>query len=126
MELTFKTEKKKTGIRYLKFLPKSLRPMGLAAIVFNLISILLVVIFYFSLQKEIPLFYSLSSDQQLANKKFIFILPIIATLINLAHFIIVYIEKEINDNILRMFIKMTLLLQVLLLAILLRIIIIVS
>jgi len=126
MELTFKTEKKKTGLRYLKFLPKNLRPMGLAAIVFNLVSILIVVIFYFSLQKEIPLFYSLSNDQQLADKSFIFILPGIATIINFAHFFIAYIEKEINDNILNMFIKMTLLLQVLLLAILLRIIIIVS
>lgn len=126
MELTFKTEKKKTGLRYLKFLPKSLRKMGLSSIVLNIISLLVVLIFYIGLQKEIPLFYSLSNDQQLADKKFIFVLPMIATLINAVHFLIAYIEKEIDYNILRMFIQITLLLQILLLAILLRIIIIVS
>ena len=126
MELTFKTEKKKTGLRYLKFLPKSLRKMGLSSIVLNIISLLVVLIFYIGLQKEIPLFYSLSNDQQLADKKFIFVLPMIATLINAVHFLIAYIEKEIDYNILRMFMQITLLLQILLLAILLRIIIIVS
>lgn len=126
MELTFKTEKKKTGIRYLKFLPKSLRAIGLLSIILNVVSLLVVLVFYIGLQKEIPLFYSLSSDQQLADKKFIFVLPIIATLINAIHFLIAYIEKEINYNILKMFMEVTLLLQILLLAILLRIIIIVS
>lgn len=126
MELTFKTEKKKTGIRYLNFLPKSLRAIGLSSIILNIVSLLLVLVFYIGLQKEIPLFYSLSSDQQLADKKFIFILPAITTPINVVHFLIAYIEKEINYNILKMFMQVTLMLQVLLLAILLRIIIIVS
>jgi hypothetical protein len=125
MELTFKTEKKKTGLRYLRFLPKNLRAIGLLSIVLNVISLLVALIFYASLQKEIPIFYSLSSDQQLADKKFILILPMIATLMNVVHFLIAYIEKEININILKMFIEISLLLQFLLLAILLRIIIIV-
>lgn len=125
MELTFKTEKKKTGIRYLKFLPKSLRLIGLFSIILNIVSLLLAVIFYTSLQREIPLFYSLPSDQQLANKNYIFILPLIATVINIFHFLIAYIEKEINYSILKMFLQITLLLQLLLLAILLRVIIIV-
>lgn len=126
MELTFKTEKKKTGISYLKFLPKSLRVIGLLSIIFNVVSFLIVLIFYIGLQKEIPLFYSLSNDQQLADKKFIFILPAVAALTNAIHFLIAYVEKEINYNILKMFMQVTLMLQVLLLAILLRIIIIVS
>jgi len=125
MELTFKTEKKKTGLRYLRFLPKNLRTIGLLSIILNVVSLLVAVIFYTSLQKEIPIFYSLSSDQQLADKKFILILPMIATLMNAVHFLIAYIEKEINVNILKMFIEVSLLLQFLLLAILLRIIIIV-
>lgn len=125
MELTFKTEKKKTGLRYLRFLPKNLRTIGLLSIILNVISLLVAVIFYASLQKEIPIFYSLSNDQQLADKKFILVLPIIATFMNVVHFLIAYIEKEINANILKMFIEISLLLQFLLLAILLRIIIIV-
>jgi len=125
MELTFKTEKKKTSLRYLRFLPKNLRTIGLLSIILNVVSLLVAVIFYTSLQKEIPIFYSLSSDQQLADKKFILILPMIAILMNAVHFLIAYIEKEINVNILKMFIEVSLLLQFLLLAILLRIIIIV-
>jgi hypothetical protein len=125
MELTFKTEKKKPVVRFLRFLPKELRPIGLVTIALNIISLLVPLLFYAKLQKEIPLFYSLPSDQQLADKKFIFILPAIATAINLLHFFIAYVKKEINQNILKMFIQITLLLQVLVLAILLRIIIIV-
>lgn len=125
MELTFKTEKKKNNFNYLRFLPKSLRFTGLLSIIFNTISVLVVLAFYAQLQKEIPLFYSLPSDQQLASKEFIFILPALATLINLIHFLIAYLEREINYNILRMFLKITLFVQVLLLAITLRIIIIV-
>ncbi|HPS40408.1 MAG TPA: hypothetical protein PLQ50_00165 [Candidatus Woesebacteria bacterium] len=125
MELTFKTENKKTAVRFLRFLPKDLRSIGLSAIILNIISLLITLIFYTKLQKEIPLFYSLPSDQQLADKKFIFILPAIATAINLAHFFIAYAKKEINPSVLRMFIQITFLLQVLVLAILLRIIIIV-
>lgn len=126
MELTFKTERKKTGLRYLTFLPKSLRFLALLALIFNLINLLLTLGFWSSLQKVVPLFYSLSSDQQLANKLYIFILPGLATLINALHFLIAYLEKENNLSILKMFLQVTLLLQVLLLAILLRIIIIIS
>lgn len=125
MELTFRTEKKKIGLRYLQFLPKELRSLGAWSILLNLVALLLPIIFYSSLQKEIPLFYSLPSDQQLIDKKFIFILPLISTLMNMIHFLIAYFEKEINHNILRMFIQLTMLLQLIALAILLRIIIII-
>jgi len=125
MDLTFKTERKKPGMRYLRFLPKSFRYIGVLSVFLNIITLLVALIFYKGLQKEIPLFYSLSSDQQLVNKSFIFILPVIATTINSFHFLIAYLEKEINSNILKMFIQVTLLLQFLLLVILLRIIIIV-
>jgi hypothetical protein len=125
MELTFKTEKKKIGANYLRFLPKNLRFIGGLSIFLNILSFLIVLVFYTRLQKEIPLFYSLPSDQQLIDKKFIFILPGIAAAMNFAHLLIAYLEKEINQNILKMFIQITLLLQVLVLAILLRVIIIV-
>lgn len=125
MELIFRTEKKKTGLRYLLFLPKSLRSVGALSIFLNAISLLIALIFYGQLQKEIPLFYSLPNDQQLIDKKFIFILPAIATAMNCIHLLIAYLKKEINYNILKMFLQVTLLLQVLVLVILLRVIIIV-
>lgn len=125
MELVFKTEKKKKGIRYLSFLPKKIRSIGAISIVVNFIILLVTIIFYNGLQKNIPLFYSMPNDQQLVRKEFIFVLPVIATLVNSLHLFIAYIEKEIDYNILRMFLQVTLLLQVLVLAILLRVIIIV-
>ena len=126
MDLTFKTQKKKTGFNYLRFLPKDLRSTGGMSIILNILGFLLAIFFYTKLQKEIPLFYSLSGDQQLVEKKYIFLLPIIAAFMNGAHLLIVYLEKEINYNVLKMFIQITLLLQVLVLAILLRVIIIVN
>lgn len=126
MDLTFKTEKKKTGIEYLRFLPKDMRSTGGLSIILNVLGFIFAFVFYIGAQKEIPLFYSLPADQQLIRKEFIFILPIFATLMNIVHLWIAYFEKEINYNVLKMFVQITLLLQILVLAILLRIIIIVS
>ena len=125
-DLTFKTEKKKLGLRYLRFLPKDLRPVGGLAIILNLFGLFLAAVFYSGLQKEIPLFYSLPADQQLVNKNLIFLIPGVAALINFVHLLIAYIEKEINYNILKMFLQISLLLQFLALAILIRLIIIIS
>lgn len=126
MELTFKTEKKKTNWRYLLFLPKSLRLTALLSIIINALSVLILLIFFAGLQKEVPLFYSLPNDQQLVDKKFLFILPGLATLINAVHLLIARLEKEINYNVLKMFVEVTFLLQLLALVILLRIIIIIT
>lgn len=126
MELTFKTEKKKTAWRYLLFLPKSLRLTALLSIIINALSVLILLIFFAGLQKEVPLFYSLPNDQQLVDKKFFFILPGLATLINAVHLLIARLEKEINYNVLKMFVEVTFLLQLLALVILLRIIIIIT
>lgn len=125
MELVFKTEKKKSSFKYLSFLPKKIRFIGGIAVVINFIILLIALLFYKGLQKDIPLFYSLPGDQQLVKKEFIFVLPVIATFVNSLHLFIAYIEKEIDYNILKMFLQITLLLQVLVLAILLRVIIIV-
>lgn len=125
-DLTFRIEKKKPGMRYLRFLPKSLRPIGLFAIILSILSVLISVAFYPGMQKEIPIFYSMTSDQQLAAKEFIFIIPLISIFINVLHFLIAKIEKEIDFNILKMFLQITLVLQLLVFAILLRIIIIIN
>lgn len=126
MELTFKNEKKKTAWRYLLFLPKSLRLTALLSIIINALGVLILLIFFAGLQKEVPLFYSLPNDQQLVDKKFLFILPGLATLINAVHLLIARLEKEINYNVLKMFVEVTFLLQLLALVILLRIIIIIT
>lgn len=126
MELTFRTETKTKNWRYLLFLPKELRPLGALSLANSLVMLLLLLVFYLPLQSQVPLFYSLPSDQQLVDKVFLFILPILSILINLSHFLIVKFNKEIHEYVLKMFVQITFLLQILLLAILLRIIIIVS
>lgn len=126
MDLIFRTEKKKPKLRFLQFLPKSLRAMSALAILLNIVGIGIALIFYSGLQKQIPLFYSLPNDQQLVNKQFLFILPAVASLINALHLLIAYLQKNIEESILKMFVQITLLLQILALAILLRIIIIVT
>ena len=126
MELTFHSETKSKNWRYLLFLPKELRLLGALSLGVSLGLLLISLVFYLPLQNQIPLFYSLPSDQQLVDKKFLFILPILSIFINLLHMLIVKFNKEIHEHVLKMFVQLTFLLQILLLAILLRIIIIVS
>ncbi len=126
MELTFRSETKTKNWRYLLFLPKELRPLGVLTLGISLIMLLISLAFYFPLQNQVPLFYSLPSDQQLVDKKFLFILPTLSILINFFHMLIIKFNKEIHEYVLKMFVHLTFLLQILLLAILLRIIIIVT
>lgn len=126
MDLTFKTDIKTKNWRYLRFLPKELRFLGAFSIGTGLLIILLSLVFFIPLQQQIPLFYSLPGDQQLTDKKFIFILPILSFAINSFHLFIIAAKKEVHEHVLKMFMQLTFLLQILLLAILLRIIIIVS
>jgi hypothetical protein len=125
-DLTFHTEKKKKSLPFLLFLPKQIRSLGVLSVGINLLSILLSGLFYPNLQASIPLFYSQPDDQQLVNKEFIFLLPILATLIHVIHLSILRIAKDGNQTLLRMFTIVTLALELLIFVILIRCISIVS
>ncbi|MPM25971.1 hypothetical protein SDC9_72472 [bioreactor metagenome] len=125
-DLTFHTEKKKKSLPFLLFLPKQIRSLGVLSVGINLLSILLSGLFYPNLQASIPLFYSQPDDQQLVNKEFIFLLPILATLIHVIHLSILRIAKDGNQTLLRMFMIVTLALELLIFVILIRCISIVS
>lgn len=125
-DLTFHTEKKKKSLPFLLFLPKRIRSLGILSVGINLLSILLSGLFYPNLQASIPLFYSQPDDQQLVNKEFIFLLPILATLIHVIHLSILRIAKDGNQTLLRMFMIVTLALELLIFVILIRCISIVS
>lgn len=125
-DLTFHTEKKKKSLPFLLFLPKRIRSLGVLSVGINLLSILLSGLFYPNLQASIPLFYSQPDDQQLVNKEFIFLLPILATLIHVIHLSILRIAKDGNQTLLRMFMIVTLALELLIFVILIRCISIVS
>lgn len=121
---TFKSTEKKRRFNYLRFLPKNLRSMGLASVLINLVTVFISLFFYPGLQKEIPLFYSQAEDQILVDKTFIFILPLLAIFINFLHLGFIKINKDYPISILRILIRITIVLEVLALAILLRIILI--
>ena len=125
MDFSFKeSPRKKRQFKYLSFLPKNLRPLGFYALVFNVANIALAVFFYPSLQEQLPLFYSLPDTQQLVAKENLFILPLVASVINFCHFMIIKSFKNAHQTILHVFILVTNILQILLLAIVLRLILI--
>ena len=121
---TFKSTENKKRLNYLRFLPKNLRSMGLISVIVNLLTVFISLLFYPGLQKEIPLFYSQADDQILVEKTFIFILPLLAIFINFLHLGFVKINRDFPLSILRILMRITVVLEILTLAILLRIILI--
>lgn len=126
MDRTFHNKPTTKTIAYLRFLPVSLRRMGLTAITLGFLNVLSCAIAYFFLQPQIPLFYSQANDQQLADKIWIFLVPGLAVLSNMFHLTFMKTQREMNEQILKMLVQLTVLLQILLLAISWRIIIIVN
>ena len=117
-------KRKRRRLKYLSFLPKSLRQSGLYCVILNLLTVFLTLVFYPGLQEKIPLFYSLPPEQQLLNKESFFIIPILATLVNFLHFSLIKGFKDANQTVLKIFILATLVIQSLSLAIVLRTILI--
>jgi hypothetical protein len=127
MDISFKeSSRRKKEFKYLTFLPKNFRQIALYGVIFNLLSIFLSLVFYPSLQTSIPLFYSLPEIQQLTSKEAMFILPVFASLINGVHFLIIKNFKNAHPTILQVFLLSTVALQILVFAILLRLIIILN
>jgi uncharacterized membrane protein len=101
---------------------KSLKPLRFS-IVINLVIFGLSLIFYPRLQPEIPLFYSLAdANDQLVNKQWLFLLPSLSLAINIIHLILIRVLKKLDDLILALFAWSTVILEVVLLLIVLRII----
>lgn len=72
-------------------IPKEIKiPIGMLYLT-TLVSVLLSLSIYFSLQPVIPLFYSLPQpEQQLVSKEWIFIFPLFTILISIVHSMIAY------------------------------------
>lgn len=83
------------------------------------------IIYFFLAQPELPLFYSVATKQdQLSNKVFLFLFPIVSIVINLLHFFIARVLKRYSVVLLKLFVGTTLGLQLLLGFALVRIILI--
>ncbi len=101
---------------------KSIKPLRFSIII-SLIIFGLSLIFYPRLQPEIPLFYSLAdANDQLVKKQWLFLLPSLSLAINVIHLILIRGLQKLDDLILALFAWSTVILEVVLLLIVLRII----
>lgn len=83
------------------------------------------IVYYLQAQPQLPLFYSLARpSQHLVPKVWLFILPSVSLIINTIHTILVQLFKEYNPVILRLFMWVTVILQLVLLLVFLRIVLI--
>ncbi len=101
---------------------QSLSPLRFSIII-SLLIFGLSLIFYSQLQPEIPLFYSLpDANNQLVSKHWLFLLPSISLAINIIHLILIRLLRKLEELILSLFAWSTVVLEVILLLVTLRII----
>jgi hypothetical protein len=102
------------------------RPFFFIAVPLNLLSIFFSGFFWRFLPPLIPLFYNrLEIKDQLVKKEWVFILPIIALMITVVHFLVIWLARRYDQTLLKVFSYITIFLQLLVTAVLLRIILIV-
>ena len=108
-------------------LPRVLRIPFWISYAINLLQVLLILTVIWTIQPVVPLFYTIvNPDQQLVAKEWLIIFPLISTIINLGHTIIVKYLHDQARLLAQLFAWATTLIQVLWLATLVRIIWIIS
>ncbi|MEA2056153.1 MAG: hypothetical protein U9O78_00330 [Patescibacteria group bacterium] len=111
--------------RISKFFPEPiLKPLRISLTI-SLVIFALSTWFYPKLQPEIPLFYSLADpSRQLVAKQWLFLLPVISLIICTIHLILIRTFAKLNELALFLFSWSTVMIEVIILMILLRIILI--
>lgn len=108
-------------------IPKIIKTPFLLIYLSTLISTLLTLIFYFTTQPVIPIFYSLpETSQHLAPKEWLFLFPAFSFLISLLHTILIKPILKSDKLLLLLFAWTTVVVQVVLLLALARIVYIIS
>jgi len=101
-------------------------PYFFGAVPAGLLTVIFAGFFYSLLPPVIPLYGSLSTTEEiLVDRKFIFLLPALATIINLVHALVIYFGRKYDVLILTIFAFFTIFVQLLLLAVLLRTVLVV-
>jgi len=107
--------------------PGFLKPTLLISFLSTFLMSLIVLVSYFRLQPEVPLFYSLARPElHLAAKEWLFILPFISLVISLVHSTIIRLSFNNDLVLLKLFAWSTVGLQLILALSLLRIVLIIS
>lgn len=108
-------------------IPKYLHTPVLISFLFSSSMMLGILLVYFDLQPEVPLFYSLPRPaQHLVAKKWLFLLPGISFVISFVHLAIIQISLLANKQLLKIFVWTTTTIQFILALSLLRIITIIK
>ena len=103
-------------------IPKILKTPFLISFLIGSLAVLLSLVFYFRVQPQIPIFYSLSdSEQQLAPKEWLFFFPVFSLLVSFLHLALLLLIKKYDGIILKFFAWSTAIVQVVLLLVMLRI-----
>ena len=108
-------------------IPKYLKTPSLLSFLVTTIMLLGTLIFFFRIQPQVPLFYSLArASQHLASKYWLFLFPLLSFVINLIHLIIVKIIKHAEQLLIKLFVWTTFGIQLILGLALLRILVIIT
>jgi hypothetical protein len=102
------------------------RPFVFGAIPINILNLVFTIIFYPYLPPIIPLLGTMVTPaDRLVDTSMIWLLPILATSINLVHALVIYLGRKYEVTLLQIFDYFTIFIQGLLLAVLLRTILII-
>lgn len=108
-------------------IPKYLKTPVLFSFLITMLLVLTTLVFFFRVQPQIPIFYSLArTSQHLASKHWLFLFPSISLIINLLHLLIIRLSRSTNKLLLQLFAGTTMVMQLLLGLALLRILIIIT
>jgi len=106
-------------------IPKVIKKPIFTAWTISLVILFISVIYYFIAQPQLPIFYSLArKSDQLAQKEFLFLFPLISFVMNFTHLLVIKILKSYSSLMLKLFTFTTTVLQGLFLLSLLRIVVI--
>ncbi len=115
----------KNKLRF-KLVPSYALSLVRIALGINVFILLLVAVVYPFFQPVVPLFYSLADPQQhLVHKVWLFLLPALSFIFNATHLLIIRYINQSHQFVIKLFIKVLLILQVILLLISIRSILIV-
>ena len=89
-------------------IPKYLKTPFLVSFLTVVVMFLITLIFFFRIQPQVPLFYSLARpSQHLTSKSWLFLLPSLSLIIGLAHLMIAKIAKHTDRLLMKLFVWAT-------------------
>jgi hypothetical protein len=113
--------------RLAKTIPQFIKTPILLSFSLTIILLIVCLAFYPKLQAEIPFFYSVAEPQkQLAHKNFIFLFPSLSLIFNLVALILIKVFSQLEKIIVKFFVFMNLVFQIIIAMLVFRLILIIG